>query len=134
MKNNKEFLVEEWIKRAEDDERNILAILKDRGGTPAHVCFVCQQMSEKYLKALLLFYTSDYPKTHDLNQLATLLKEFKISIVDELGKAIDLLSLYYISTRYPSDIPIESFTWEMAEESYKAATAIKEFVNKCISL
>lgn len=129
---NKKELVNEWVLRAKDDELNIIAILKDRDGTPAHICFTCQQMSEKYLKALLLFYSGDSPKIHALGTLIGLIKPFNELIEKQLKECAILLDPYYIEVRYPADIPIESFTWEMAEESYKAATIIKEFINNYI--
>ena len=87
-----------------------------------------QQISEKNLKALLLFYSGDYPKTHDLNQLVTLIEQYANSIVDDLQEDIILLEPYYVGTRYPGDVSIESFTWEMAEQAYEAVGKIKEFV------
>lgn len=125
---NKTLLVNEWIARANDDELNATSVLKHRDGTPANVCFLSQQMAEKYLKALLLFYTGDYPKTHDLNQLASLLENHVSSILQDLKKEIALLNPYYVMTRYPADISIESFTWEMAEQAFKDTKRIKEFV------
>lgn len=55
-KDNKNLAIK-WVIRAQDDEINASGILKERNGTPMHVCFVSQQIGEKYLKALLLFYT-----------------------------------------------------------------------------
>ncbi len=124
---NKTQLIHEWVVRADDDELNIKSILKHRDGTPANVCFLSQQIAEKYLKALLLFYTGDYPKTHDLNQLTTLLGHEVSSIAQDFEEEIIILNPYYVGTRYPADIPIESFTWEMAEKAYEAAKRIKEF-------
>ncbi len=129
----KKELVMEWILRAQDDELNISAILKDRDGTPAHICFTCQQMAEKYLKALLLFYSGDSPKIHVLGALIGLIKPYNGFIMEQLKEWVILLDPYYIETRYPADIPIESFTWEMAENAHEAAVKIKEFVVREIS-
>lgn len=125
---NLEYFVDEWVKRALDDELNIQSILKHRDGTPANVCFLSQQMSEKYCKALILRYTGDYPKSHNLDELVVLLREHVSDIEERLREDIILLSDYYVGTRYPADIPIESFTWQEAEKAYEAATRIKEFV------
>lgn len=132
MQNNqdKNNLVNEWIFRAQDDELNISSILKDKDGTPAHICFISQQMAEKYLKALILFFIGNYPKIHDLHKLTALLKPFTVLIIEELKEEILILDPYYIGARYPADIPIESFTWEMAERAYESAKKIKEFVLK----
>lgn len=126
--NSREKFVQEWLKRAEDDELNARSVLKHRDGTPANVCFLSQQMVEKLLKALLLFRAGDYPKTHDLNQMATLLGKYYDPALENLKEEIVLLNSYYVGTRYPADIPIESFVWEMAEEAFEAALKIKEFV------
>jgi|SRR3989304_8736638 len=136
MKNNKQgsqYLVSEWIARADDDLLNAQSIFKHKDGTPVAVCFLSQQAAEKYLKALLLFYSGDYLKTHDLNQLATLIKAYNESILNELSEELILLSPYYIATRYPADIPLESFTWEMAEEAISAVLKIKDFMIKWIA-
>jgi len=127
MQNNK-LLVNEWIARSGDDELNIKSILKHRDGTPANVCFLSQQMTEKYFKALLLSFSNNYPKTHDLSQLTILLECYINSIAEDLKEEIIFLSPFYITSRYPSDIPIESFTWEMAEKASEATLKIKEFV------
>lgn len=122
--------VQQWLAHASDDELNIRSILKHRDGTPAAVCFMTQQMAEKLYKALLLHQTGDYPKTHDLNQLIDLLKTTGVNIDAEREKANARLSVYYVTTRYPTHVPFESFTWEMAEEAYEEAQQVKEFVMK----
>ncbi|MEK7173707.1 MAG: HEPN domain-containing protein [Patescibacteria group bacterium] len=127
-KKNLEFFVDEWVNHAVDDELNIRSILKHRDGTPANVCFLSQQMSEKYLKALILHYTGDYPKTHILDELAAILHKHIPNLTENLKEDIILLNDYYVGTRYPADIPLESFTWQQAEQAYKATTRIKEFV------
>ncbi|MBI1870862.1 MAG: HEPN domain-containing protein [Chlamydiae bacterium] len=121
-------LVDEWLKRAYDDELNIRSILKHRDGTSAVVCFLSQQMAEKHFKALLLKLTGKHPKVHDLGQLAELTTPYFKKTVKELTEEMVLLNRYYIGTRYPGDIDITSFSWEMAEEAFDAAMIIKNFV------
>lgn len=128
MLQNKKILIWELIERAEDDELNVVSILKHKDGTPSLVCFISHQISEKYLKALLLFYTNDCPKIHNLTKLSVLINPYIPDIAEKLKKEIVLLEPYYIKTRYPADIPLESFTWEMAEKAYQSATTIKNFV------
>ena len=121
-------IILEWIKKAEDDELNIKSILKHRDGTPSLVCFVSQQMSEKYLKSLLIFYANDCPKIHSLKELSERIAKYSPDIFSKTGEHVILLDPYYIETRYPSDVSSELFTWEMAEDAYKSAMKIKEFV------
>ncbi|MBI2591133.1 MAG: HEPN domain-containing protein [Candidatus Brennerbacteria bacterium] len=127
QQDKKEF-VKEWILRARDDERNISALFKEHDGTPAHICFISQQIAEKYLKALLLFYGGNCPKIHAIGFLIELIQPYEKLIVEKLKEEAILLDPYYIEARYPADIPLENFTWEMAEEAYKAVIKIKEFV------
>jgi HEPN domain-containing protein len=139
MKNNSfpqslRVLVAEWITRAQDDHATAVGILRHREGAPAHVCFLAQQMAEKYLKALLLFYSHDYPKTHDLHQLATLSEAYVKDLFSVLQEEIVLLAAYYVGTRYPADIPLESFSWEVAQEALEAAERLQKFVLEKISL
>ncbi len=122
--------IEEWLKRANDDELNIKSVLKHRDGTPANVCFLSQQASEKRLKALLIFHAGRFPKVHDLGRLLSLIEPFETGIKKKFEKEAVLLTDYYVATRYPADISIEDITWEIAEEAYKASLKIKKFVLK----
>ena len=131
---NKKELVDEWVNRAKDDEQNVVSILKHRDGTPMMVCFISHQIAEKYLKALILFYSGDYPKVHSLIKLISLIKQYVKTTEDELKEEILTLDPYYIETRYPADIPLEEFNWQMAEEAYGAAVKIKIFVLNKINI
>lgn len=124
----RKILALEWVKRAEDDELNAKAILKDYSGTPAMVCFISHQIAEKCLKALLLFYSGNYPKIHSLGKLVSLINPYISSIERDFRKEVVILDPYYVETRYPDDMSLEEFTWEMAEEAFDAAKKIKEFV------
>ena len=66
-------LAAEWVRKAEDDY--IAATRLRRGRTPLHdiVCFHCQQCAEKYLKALMQELGLHIPKTHDLDNLLSIL-------------------------------------------------------------
>ncbi len=114
----------EWIKKAEEDELSIRAILKG-GGAPSTGCFLSQQMAEKYLKCLLSFHRKPYPKTHDLLDLASLLMLHEPSF-SRIRKDLNLLNRYYIETRYPGDYP--EFTPQECREAFESALRVKEFV------
>ncbi|KKP32524.1 MAG: hypothetical protein A2312_01630 [Candidatus Staskawiczbacteria bacterium RIFOXYB2_FULL_32_9] len=127
MQNNKEIVLE-WIKRADNDELNIVSILKHKDGEPSLTCFLSQQMAEKYLKALLIFYENNYPRIHSLIKLLTLISKYSPDILKEIEEEIILIEPYYIETRYSEDILAESFSWEMAEKAYESAKRIKNLV------
>ena len=120
----KELQVREWVKRAEDDELSIKAILKE-GGAFSTACFLSQQMAEKYLKAFLIYYKEWYPKIHPLDTLWELCREINKSF-DEIKEDSVFLTTFYVATRYPGDYP--EFTSQEAQKSFKAAKRIKELV------
>jgi len=123
---DKKHIISEWLSYAQEDESNIIALLKDKDVSSSLVCFISQQMAEKNLKALLLFYSGDYPKIHDLRQLGNLIGKYDKEI-NNLKESFAVLVPYYTGVRYPGDFA-EGFTWKMAEEAYGAAKEIKEFV------
>ena len=113
----------DWLSKANEDELSIVAIFKG-GGAFSTVCFLAQQMAEKYLKGLIIFNNTSFSKVHDLLELETILLTIEPEIV-QYERDLDLLNSYYIETRYPGDYP--EFTLKEAQESFEAAKRIKEF-------
>lgn len=121
----RDLIVEEWLKKASDDELNAASILKHRDGTPSCACFLSQQMAEKYLKVFLVQEKKEYPKIHSLLRLTELCvkidKKF-IKIKDE----IIFLNTFYVTVRYPGDYT--EFSWLDGEQAFRFAVKIKKFV------
>lgn len=69
---NRKKLAKEWFSRANDDELSAKDILTDKEGAASTVCFLSQQMAEKYLKGYLIFQGEEFPKIHDLAKLLRL--------------------------------------------------------------
>lgn len=113
----------DWFKKAEEDELSIKAVLKE--GSPSTACFLSQQMTEKLLKGLLIFYKKEFPKMHDLLELKDLLLDVT-SDIGQLHDHLKLLNRYYIEARYP-DEQME-FSAQDAEEAFDAAMRVKDFV------
>lgn len=113
----------QWFRKAEEDELSGRAVLKE--GAPSTGCFLAQQMAEKYLKGLLIFYDKDFLKVHDLLELETSLLDTGAEI-GEIHHDLQLLNRYYIETRYPGDVP--EFTLDECRNAFEAALRIKEFV------
>ncbi|TSC68534.1 MAG: HEPN domain-containing protein [Parcubacteria group bacterium Gr01-1014_66] len=127
-----ELHIHAWIQKAEEDELTCRSLLKHRDAPPAPCCFCAQQMAEKYLKALLIFHSKNFPKIHDLKRLATLIDPYESDIFPSLEDDFNVLNKFYATTRYPGDFP-EGFSWQDAETSLNAALRIKEFVLQKIS-
>ena len=105
----------EWFEKAKEDELSAKVILKERGA-PSTVCFLSQQMAEKYLKGLIVFHQRSFPKIHDLLELETLLLKIFPGI-REIHEDLKFLNRYYIETRYPGDYP--EFSWQEAKKPFK---------------
>ena len=117
-------LHQEWFDKAEEDELSIGAIFS-ANGAPSTVCFLSQQMAEKYLKGFLVFHQIEFPKIHQLEKLLQMCKNID-SLFSELNEESVLLSEFYIETRYPGDYP--QFSWSDAKTAHIAAVKIKEFI------
>ena len=62
--------VQQWIEKAEHDFITAEHALTLKENCPFDtICFLAQQCAEKYLKALLVSRSVDFPKTHDLRLL-----------------------------------------------------------------
>lgn len=67
-------VVREWVAKAESDLRAAVYLLEPRVEQPTEaICFHAQQCAEKYVKALLVLRSTDFPRTHDLEKLTALL-------------------------------------------------------------
>src|SRR3954466_9834293 len=62
-----------WVRKAEEDRRMLLQLRAARPMVHSGICFHCQQMAEKYLKALGIERRLTMPRTHDCHDLVTLL-------------------------------------------------------------
>jgi hypothetical protein len=74
MKNNLD-LARLLVRKAESDLSNVRRTLASEGPYDTGL-FHCQQAVEKYLKALLAVHDVNYPRVHDVGELAELGQEF----------------------------------------------------------
>jgi HEPN domain-containing protein len=114
-----------WRLKAEEDFA-AASILADHGGPSATICFLCQQVAEKYLKAYLLLRGLTPKRIHHLDVLL----EDCIALDDSFRRLVDdavFLKRYYIESRYPDDIR-EDVRPEEAGRAMTAASRVREFV------
>jgi HEPN domain-containing protein len=100
-------VVREWMVKAENDLKTAAHTLELGDDCPTDtVCFHAQQCVEKYIKASLVVDRIDFPKTHDVEALATLMpKRVRPNLsAAEAAKLCD----YATGARYPGwcDIPL----------------------------
>lgn len=128
MKGDTLEVVRSWFKKAENDLINAENTIKMESPPCDTICFHAQQCAEKYLKGFLTFYGKDFPKTHALEDLVLLCKDFEPSIESDIGD-IEILTSYAVEVRYPDeiyyDIPLED-----AQEAIDIAKHVKKTVLK----
>jgi HEPN domain-containing protein len=97
-------LIREWIAKADNDLKNAAHTLKLGVDCPTDtVCFHAQQCVEKYIKALLVFRATPFPKTHDIRALGALLPSGLRPSLDATSQA--RLTDYATVRRYPGGGP-----------------------------
>ena len=113
----------DWLRQAENDlvwARDSMA-----GAHWAQVCFTCQQVGEKALKAIALMRGADEIRSHSLMRIAEAL-----DINGDLAIKAKRLDHYYISARYPDayaeGAPFEYFDEEQAREAIEFARGFFE--------
>jgi HEPN domain-containing protein len=124
----KDDLVRQWVLKAEEDFGALQQLLKNPL-FPNVVGFHSQQAAEKYLKALLLNYGLEFPKTHDLVDLLERLEKKRPSIAAKLDKA-KWLSPVAVSTRYPGNMA--EVTIEEAKEAARIVAQVRKTTLKIL--
>lgn len=111
--------INEWIEKADHDlgsAKIIYLHLPDYFDT---IAFHCQQATEKYLKACLVFYKIEFLRSHDLIYLLELLSR-KIEIEDLKFKKAFELNGFGVQIRYPNKIV------KLTKEEIESAIQISE--------
>ena len=120
---------EEWLRRAKGNLARARQP-KPREAFWEDLCFDAQQAVEKAIKAVLRFHRIDFPKTHDLRQLFTLLDSAGHSIPQDIWDAVDLTD-YAVETRYPG--PAEPVTQKEYREAVKMAERVVKWAEDIVS-
>lgn len=92
----------QWLKRAHLDVHDARALYEASPSAYDNVGFLCQQATEKIIKAYLVARGVDFPKTHDIR---TLLVGYVAVIDRELAfeaRFADQLTPYAVAGRYPA--------------------------------
>jgi len=95
--------VRPWVEKAEQDYHVAVQLLKsDDDEFNAAICFHAQQSAEKYIKAILTQEDIEFPYTHDLRMLLSLVPAGDKLDIDPVN--VIHLNRYAIQTRYPGDL------------------------------
>ena len=121
--------LESWIAHAEDDFDSAKVLTRRKKPLLAGACFHAQQCAEKYLKALLIFKDTDFPKTHDLPTLNIMCNEAGILTGFVLQDLVDLTE-YAVRRRYPGNEP----SIEETKEAIEIVKSIRRFAREYLGL
>lgn len=121
-------LARNWLAQAQNDFLFAQSALRER--FYAQCCFICQQVAEKALKAILLQRKQTLVFTHSTRELCRILR-----INGALLKAASYLDQYYVTGRYPNalpgGVPFASFHVDQAKNAVRDANL---FVKKARTL
>ncbi len=125
----KQELVRQWLARADEDLETAKFLFDSESYFFTAICFHCLQAAEKYFKAFLTRLQIEFPKTHDLGLLLSIIASADPSLAASLSE-VAVLNPYGVEIRYPGDAP--EITREDAEEAIGLATRVKEAI--CLAL
>ncbi len=126
MDDHKKKLAKEWFDSAISDYRYAEVGLKEEQIYP-QICFLSQQVAEKFLKGFLVFHGVEPPRVHELPLLLNECVRIN-AVLEELRDACELLTGFYIESRYPPDIP--QYSKAEISEAFGSARLIKEKIEK----
>jgi HEPN domain-containing protein len=92
----------EWVRKVEPDYQLAAKLARENEPFYDHRCFLCQQSSEKYLKALLEECAIPVAKTHDLEQLLNALLTH-YPRMPSLRRGLRFLTDFALEPRYPGE-------------------------------
>lgn len=106
-----------WLRRARSN-LTIARTQKQPGVMLEDLCFEAQQAAEKALKALLIYVSGDYPRTHALAALLARLEHY-LTVPPAIREVVELTD-YAVQVRYPGDY------YPVTEEEQERAVALAE--------
>ena len=112
----------DWLRHAQSDLRAGVLLGADPHVMREQACFHFQQAAEKALKAVFVWRGIDFPRTHDLAQLVTLLVADGV-VFPRTVRRVEVLTPYAVQSRYPADLP-EISDDELTQAQAAATTAI----------
>lgn len=96
----------EWLEFAHMDLRAAEYLLTMHPLPVEIICYHCEQAAEKFLKAVLVQFDREPPKTHDLIQLCKLCGEIDAQF-EQVADACIELTPYGVQVRYPSNLELD---------------------------
>lgn len=125
-------IINEWMKKAEEDYEFAMSNLEAKNGFYTQVCFHFHQSAEKYLKTYILANELEFKKIHDLIELLRICRE-KEKDFSMLKEDCEFLNPFYIDTRYPVNWGI-NYSEDTAIKAKESTEKIRESVRAKLSI
>lgn len=119
----------EWIEKAEGDYTTVQLLQQSPISSKDVICFHAQQCIEKYLKAWLQEANIPIPRTHNLEELLSLIEPI-FPAWNSWQPDFSALSEHAVDFRYPG----KSATAENAEHAAKICNIVREAIRKALKL
>ena len=126
MKDSQQQLVQNWLRKAENDLKIGRDEMQTAKPTTDMVCYHMQQCVEKYLKAYLVQHQAFFRRTHDIAELIEQCKEIDASFDSLYKYQADSLTIYGVEIRYPDDFYMP--TQEETKASIQITLTVRDFV------
>ena len=117
--------VQQWLKKADLDLQAARLLCAGELDDYFVSGFHAQQAVEKYIKAFLVRYQIEFPKTHDIGRLRQLVARQDATLAKRLERA-DVLTPYGVDMRYPEEFEVVS------QKQAEQAVALAEWVKAAI--
>jgi HEPN domain-containing protein len=92
-------------------------------------CFHAQQAAEKAIKAVLVARDIDFPYTHNIAKLLSIVRDSGVDLADGLDPAADLMA-YAVHLRYPG--PHDRISEDERAEAASIAEVVVRWAEKLI--
>ena len=113
--------VQQWLKKANLDLQAARLLCAGELDDYFVSGFHAQQAVEKYIKAFLVRYQIEFPKTHDIRRLRQLVARQNATLAERLESA-DVLTPYGVDMCYPEEFEVVS------QKRAEQAVALAEWV------
>jgi len=120
--------VRQWIRKAENDLKIGVDEMSTTEPATDAVCFHMQQCAEKYLKAYLIAYGKEYPRTHNLERLVRLCADIQGDFLELAESGVFELTTYATDLRYGEEFYLPSV--EEANRAIALAKRVRGFVRQ----
>ena len=121
--------IESWFEKGNNDLLTAQRLIEIEPMILDNACFHCQQAIEKYLKAYLIYNTTEIERTHNINYLL-----IECAKHDSAFNEIDVkdISAFAVSIRYPDTVVMPDIS--EVKEYYQMALTVKKIVTDRVNL